>query len=74
MSKTKRRKQNMDMLNKEVKDATQKKFDEELEDTVKLRFFTQEPFRRKHSSSTFSKHWMAEFTNDRIQHSLQMIC
>ncbi len=35
----------MDILNKEVKDATQKKFGEELEGTVKLLFFTQEPSR-----------------------------
>ena len=35
----------MDILNKEVKDATQKKFDEEMEGKVELLFFTQEPSR-----------------------------
>jgi glutaredoxin-like protein len=35
----------MDMLNKEVKDATQKKFNEEMEKKVTLLLFTQEPSR-----------------------------
>ncbi len=35
----------MEMLNKEVKDATQKKFNEELEKKVTLILFTQEPSR-----------------------------
>jgi glutaredoxin-like protein len=35
----------MDILNKEVKEATQKKFDEEMEEKVTLLLFTQEPSR-----------------------------
>lgn len=35
----------MEMLNKEVKDATQKKFNEEMEEKVKLLLFTQESSR-----------------------------
>jgi glutaredoxin-like protein len=34
-----------EMLNKEVREATKKKFDEDLENKVKLVFFTQEPKR-----------------------------
>jgi glutaredoxin-like protein len=35
----------MNILNREVKDATQKKFNKEMEDNVNLLFFTQEPSR-----------------------------
>ncbi len=35
----------MDMLNKEAKEATQKKFDEEMKEKVSLLLFTQEPSR-----------------------------
>ncbi len=35
----------MDILNKEAKEATQKKFDEEMEEKVSLLLFTQEPSR-----------------------------
>jgi len=35
----------MELLNKDVKEATKKKFSEELEDSVTLLFFTQEPSR-----------------------------
>lgn len=35
----------MEILNKEVKDATQKKFNEEMEEKVTLLLFTQEPSR-----------------------------
>lgn len=35
----------MEILNKEVKEATKKKFEEEMEDKVTLIFFTQEPTR-----------------------------
>jgi hypothetical protein len=35
----------MEMLNKEIKEATKKRFDETMEDKVTLLFFTQEPRR-----------------------------
>lgn len=37
--------QQMEILNKEAKEATQKKFDEEMEEKVTLLLFTQEPSR-----------------------------
>lgn len=35
----------MQMLNKEIREATKKRFDEAMEDKVTLLFFTQEPSR-----------------------------